>query len=118
MVSPNLGDPGADIGGKGKTERAEKHGAKKSKEQREEPLGTRSYQTSSRRSLLFFAPFFSACLVFPSPPLSAPGSLRMGEPWDSIVKSHESQLKNESKIENAWLLCNQTVNLKTDSRTL
>ena len=37
-----LGDPGADSGGKGKTKRAEKNGAKKSKE----------------RSLLFFASFF------------------------------------------------------------
>ena len=36
-----LGDPGADSGGKGKTKRVEKNGAKKSKE-------------------LFFAPFFSA----------------------------------------------------------
>ena len=32
---------------------------------------------SSRRSLLFFAPHFSARLDFPSSPLSAPGSLRM-----------------------------------------
>ena len=30
-----------------------------------------------RRSLLFFAPFFSARLVFPLPTLSAPGSPRM-----------------------------------------
>ena len=29
---PILGDPGADSGGKGKTKRAEKNGAKKSKE--------------------------------------------------------------------------------------
>ena len=35
-----LGDPGADSGGKGKTKLAEKKGAKKSKERREEPLGT------------------------------------------------------------------------------
>ena len=34
-------------------------------------------KSSSRRSLLFFAPFFSARLVFPLPPLSAPGSPRM-----------------------------------------
>ena len=38
-----LGDPGADSGGKGKTKRAEKKGAKKSKD---------------RRSLLFFFFFF------------------------------------------------------------
>ena len=43
-----------------------KKGAKKNKE-----------QGSSPRSLLFFAPFFSACLDFSSPLLSAPGSPRM-----------------------------------------
>ena len=32
---------------------------------------------SSRRSLQFFLPYFSASLEFPSPPLSAPGSPRM-----------------------------------------
>ena len=35
-----LGDPGADSGGEGKSKRAEKYGTKKSKERREEPLGT------------------------------------------------------------------------------
>ena len=45
-----LGDPGADSGGEGKSKRAEKYGTKKSKERREEPLGTMSYQTSSKRS--------------------------------------------------------------------
>ena len=100
-----LGDPGADSGGKGKSKQVEKYGTKKSKERREEPLGTMSYQTSSkrsppfwiligarktqvfwdqsvsssRRSLLFFVPYFSACLDFPSPPLFAPGFPRMGE---------------------------------------
>ena len=44
---PILGDPGADSGGEGKSKRAEKYGMKKSKERREEPLGTMSYQTSS-----------------------------------------------------------------------
>ena len=34
-------------------------------------------KSSSRRSLLFFVPYFSARLDFPSPPLSAPGSPRM-----------------------------------------
>ena len=48
-----LGDPGADSGGKGKSKRAGKYGTKKSKERREEPLGTMSYQTCSKRSLLF-----------------------------------------------------------------
>ena len=90
-----LGDPGADSGGEGKSKRAEKYGTKKSKERREEPLGTMSYQTSSKRSppfwllidarkLLCFSaqsegrmPYFSARLDFPSPQLSAPGSPRM-----------------------------------------
>ena len=47
-----LGDPGADSGGEGKSKRAGKYGTKKSKERREEPLGTMSYQTSSKRSPL------------------------------------------------------------------
>ena len=45
-----LGDPGADSGGEGKSKRAGKYGTKKSKERREEPLGTMSYQTSSKRN--------------------------------------------------------------------
>ena len=49
-----LGDPGADNGAKGKSQRAGKYGKKKSKERPEEPLGTMSYQTSSRRSLPFW----------------------------------------------------------------
>ena len=49
-----LGDPGADSGGEGKSTQAEKYGAKKSKERRKEPLGTMSYQTSSKRSLPFW----------------------------------------------------------------
>ena len=115
-----LGDPGADSGGEGKSKRAGKYGSKKRKERREEPLGTMSYQTSSklsssfwlligarkllcfsalsegrtaatvwnwsgktwprgssRRSFLFFVPYFPACLDFLSLPLSAPGSPRM-----------------------------------------
>ena len=48
-----LGDPGADSWCEGKSKRAEKYGTKKSKERREEPLGTMSYQTSSKRSPLF-----------------------------------------------------------------
>ena len=35
-----LGDPGADSGDEGKSKRVEKFGAKKSKERREEPVGT------------------------------------------------------------------------------
>ena len=49
-----LGDPGADSGGEGKSKWAEKYGTKKSKERREEPLGTMSYQTSSKWSLPFW----------------------------------------------------------------
>ena len=62
VVSPSkamtsiLGDPGADKGGEGKSKRAEKYisWTKKSKERREEPLGTMSYQTSSKRSPPFW----------------------------------------------------------------
>ena len=48
-----LGDPGADSGSEGKSKRAEKCGTKKSKERREEPMGTMSYQTSSKLSRSF-----------------------------------------------------------------
>ena len=81
-IKPILGDQWADSGGEGKSKRAEKYGTKKSKERREEPLGTMSYQTSSKRS-----PPFSLLIeqkntkVFwhqsVSLPLSAPGSPRM-----------------------------------------
>ena len=47
---PILGDPGAESGDEGKSKRTEKCGTKKSKERREELLGTMSYQTSSKRS--------------------------------------------------------------------
>ena len=40
----------ADSGGKGKSKLAEKYDMKKSKEWQEEPLGTMSYQISSKRS--------------------------------------------------------------------
>ena len=49
-----LGDPGADSGDEGKSKRAEKCGAKKSKERREEPLETMSYETSSKQSPPFW----------------------------------------------------------------
>ena len=49
-----LGHPGADSGGEGKSKRAEKYGTKKSKERREQPLGTMSYQTSSKWSPPFW----------------------------------------------------------------
>ena len=50
MINFILGDPEADGGDEGKSKRAEKYGTKKSKERREEPLGTMSFQTSSKRS--------------------------------------------------------------------
>ena len=59
-----LGDPGADSGGKGKSKWAEKYGTKKSKERREEPLGTMSYQTSSKRSPPFWLLIGARKLVF------------------------------------------------------
>ena len=45
-----LGDPEADSVGEGKSKRGEKYGTKKSKERREEPPRTMSYQTSFKRS--------------------------------------------------------------------
>ena len=40
-------------------------------------------------------------------------------PGTHLVKSHESQLKKKSlKLKMLWLLCNHTVNPKTDSKTL
>ena len=50
LIISILGDPGADSGGEGKSKRAGKYDTKKRKERREEPLGTMSYQTSSKRS--------------------------------------------------------------------
>ena len=49
-----LGDPGADSGGERKSKRVEKYGTKKTKERREEPLGTMFYQTSSKWSPPFW----------------------------------------------------------------
>ena len=59
-----LGDPGANSGGEGKSKRAEKYGTKKSKERREEPLGTMSYQTSSKWSPRFWLLIGARKLVF------------------------------------------------------
>ena len=59
-----LGDPGADSGGEGKSKRVEKYGTKKSKERREEPPGTMSYQTSSKRSPPFWLLIGARKLVF------------------------------------------------------
>ena len=49
-----LRDPGADSGREGKSKQAEKYGTKKRKGQQEEPLGTMSYETSSKWSLPFW----------------------------------------------------------------
>ena len=50
-----LGDPGADKGARESLNgRKNMYGMKKSKERREEPLGTMSYQTSSKRSPPFW----------------------------------------------------------------
>ena len=59
-----LGDPGADSGGEGKSKREEKYGTKKSKERREEPLGTMSYQTSSKLSPPFWLLIGARKLVY------------------------------------------------------
>ena len=59
-----LGNPGADSGDEGKSKRAEKCSAKKSKERREEPLGTMSYQTSFKRSPPFWLLIGARKLVF------------------------------------------------------
>ena len=62
-----LGDPGADSGGEGKSKRAEKYiwnEEKLSKERREEPLGTMSYQISSKRSPPFWLLIGARKLVF------------------------------------------------------
>ena len=54
MIIAILGDPGADSGGERKSKRAGKYGTKKRKERRKEPLGTMSYQTSSKLSRSFW----------------------------------------------------------------
>ena len=56
-----LGDPGADSGNEEKPKRAEKY---ESKERREKPLGTMSYQTSSKRSPPFWLLIGARKLVF------------------------------------------------------
>ena len=43
MSETILGDPGADSGGEEKSKQGEKYRTKKSKERREEPLGTMTY---------------------------------------------------------------------------
>ena len=50
---------------------------------------------SSRRSLLFFVPYFSARLDFPSPPLSAPGSPRMRTNKVTAETMHKAALNEK-----------------------
>ena len=49
-----LGDAGQIVGARESLNGRKKYGTKKSKERREEPLGTVSYQTSSKWSLPFW----------------------------------------------------------------
>ena len=65
-----LGDPGADSGGKGKSKPEEKKWREENGEKGEKGLFS-PFFTFLR------AIFFSARLLFPLPPLSAPGSPRM-----------------------------------------
>ena len=63
--NPHPRRPRADKGGEGKSKRAENiYGTKKSKERREEPLGTMSFQTSSKRSPPFWLLIGARKLVF------------------------------------------------------
>ena len=46
-----------------------------------------------------------------------------GESWTHLLKNHESQSRTmesqlKKKTMSPWVLCNHTVNLKTDSKTL
>ena len=88
LVQHILGDPGGDSGGEGTSKRAGKkyNGANKSKER--------------HLTLLFFGPFFPARLDFPSPPLSAPGSPRMGPAFRSFLTKiqHPAFFKKLSRI--------------------
>ena len=156
MVCPRIGEwathgnsssetQGQIVGVRESLNRRKNMAQKKSKERREEPLGTMSYQTSSKQSppfwlligarkLVFFwhqseartaatvwnwsgktlspgallavlhfpfVPYFSACLDFPSPPLSAHGSPRMME--ITVSETHmgrEFDILNISRVGN------------------
>ena len=87
-----LGDPGADSRGEGKSKRAENKARRKVK------------NGSSGRSLLFFVPYFSACLEFPSPPLSAPGSPRM---YSRQLKMKLNFMKRRSCKRTQFIVSNQ-----------
>ena len=81
MAFDILGDPGADSGDEGKSKRAEKCGTKKSKERREEPLGTMSYQTSSKRSPPFWLLIGARKTSFLAPIRSQNGGDRLELVW-------------------------------------
>ena len=75
-----LGDPGADSGGERKSTLAGKYGTKKRQERREKPLGTISYQTSSKLSPSFWLLIAARkCLCF-----SAQICLSIGQPSDLL----------------------------------
>ena len=100
-----LGDPGVDSGGEGNSKQAGKYGRKEKWRTARRAPGDNvlpdQFQTvaavlasdwcQKNSSLYFsFVPHFSACLDFPSPPPSAPGSPRMRESWTKV------------KLENGW----------------
>ena len=73
-----LGDPGADKGGEGKSKRAEKIYT----ERRKVKNGEKSpWGQCLTRPVPNGRPHFPARLDFPSSPVSAPGSPRMGRGW-------------------------------------
>ena len=78
-----LGDPGADSGDEGKSKRPKRCGTKKRKERREEPLGTMSYQTSSKRSPPFClaSDWCQKTCVFLAPIRSRNGGDRLELVW-------------------------------------
>ena len=115
-----LGDPGADTGDKRKSKRAQKCGAKKSREwlligarktqvfwhQSEARTAATVWNWSGKTlspgallAILYFSSFniyFSARLDFPSPPLSTPGSLRMHPPLSLSSSSFSSSSSSSS----------------------
>ena len=96
-----LGDPGADSGGEGKSKRAGKYGTKKSKERREEPLGTISYLTSSKRSPPFFtfllrAIFSRSFRLFLAPTI-CPWVSEDGAGTEWLLRENDVRLKESNK---------------------
>ena len=96
-----LGDPGADSGGgKGKTKRAEKNGTKKSKERGEEPLGTMSYQNSSKRQRPFWL------LIGDRKLLCFYAQSKSGRPWSHFVSSYTHSTWS-SAVRHVYLGCSR-----------